>query len=115
MRDSLAVERAELLKMVERLERLCAGLQDVNAGVSDAWMSELKQLRRQVERANSQTKLKIAWDIAEGILKAAAAELIRILFETFSCLLTAIDLRSVSYDPWRSNQIPTCRRWHYAA
>ena len=32
MRDPLAVERAELLKMIERLERFYAGLQDVKAG-----------------------------------------------------------------------------------
>jgi hypothetical protein len=115
MRDPLAVERAELLKMIERLERFYTGLQDVKAGVSDEWMIELKQLRTQVERANSPTKLRIAWEIGEGILKAAAAELIRMLFETLSCLLTAIELRSFLYDRRRSNQIPTCRRWHNAA
>ena len=115
MNDPLAVERAELLQMIERLEEFYAGPLDVKAGVSNEWMTKLKQLRARVETANSPTKLRIAWEMSQPILKAAAAELIKRLFETLSCLMTAIKLRSFLYDPRRSDQIPTCCRWHDAA
>jgi hypothetical protein len=115
MRDPLAVERAELLQMIEQLEEFYARPPDVKAGVSDEWLIKLKQLRARVEKANSPTKLKIAWEMAQPILKAAAAELIKRLFETLSCLITAIELRRCLYDARAGNQIPTCRRWHNAA
>jgi hypothetical protein len=115
MRDPLAVERAELLQIIEELKRFYTGLQDVKAGASDERMIELDQLRTRVEKANSPTKLKIAWEVGEEILKVAAAELVRLLFETLSCELTAIHLRSRKYDCRRIYQVPTCRRWPNAA
>lgn len=115
MRDSLAVEREQLLRMIGELERFCSSLQDVKAGVSDAWMVELKRLRMQVEESSSPTKLKVAWEAGEIILRAAAAELIRLMFETLSCVSTAIYLRSCTYAPRRVHQIPTRSRWPYAA
>jgi hypothetical protein len=115
MRDPLAVERAELLRIIERLESFCTSLQDVKAGVSNELMIELDQLRAQVEKANSPTKLKLAWEVGEEILKVAAAELVRLLFETLSCEITAIDVRSRKYDCRRIHQVPTCRRWPNAA
>jgi hypothetical protein len=115
MEDPLAVEREELLSMIEELEWLYAGLRDDVAGVSDSRMIELKQLRRRVMRARSPTKLKSAWEAAEKLLRAVAVEVIKLLFETFNCTITAINSRRSSYEDRGINQIPAWRRWAHAA
>ena len=116
MDDPLAVERDELLKMIGELERLHAGLQDVNAGVSNSRISELQQLRKQVEQTRSPTKLQWAWTVAQEVLKVVAAELMKRLIETLSCLFAAVALRRCSYDEgWRLHQVFAQLRWTFAA
>lgn len=115
MDDPLAVERDELLQIIGELERLCAGLRDVNAGVSISWIRELQRLRRQVEEARSPTKLKMAWPVAQELLKAIAAELIKWLIETLNCSFAAIGSRRCLYESRRMHQILTRRRWSHAA
>jgi len=115
MDDPLAVEREELLGMIEELERLYAGLPIVVAGVSNSRMIELKRLRMQVESTKSPTRLYSAWKVAEKLLRAAAVEVIKLLFETLNCLITAVRSRRSSYEDRRINKIPTWRGWPHAA
>ena len=111
MHDPLAVRRAALRRMIERLKRLYAGLQDDGTRVSSNCKRTLKQLRSDVESANSQSKLRLVREVCEVMLKAAAAEVIKRIFETRNCLITAFVARSCSYDSGRGYQIltPGCR------
>lgn len=115
MDDPLAVEREELLRMIEELERLYAGLQDVEAGVSNFRMTDLARLRKRVQASKSPTDLNKAWKVAETILGVVAIELIKRWFETFNYLLAAIFSRSSLYDCWGINQVLTRGRWANAA
>jgi hypothetical protein len=115
MDDPLAVERAELLRMIEELERHYAGLQDVKAGVSSFSMTDLVALRTRVEASKSPTELNKAWKVAETILRVLASELIKRWFDTFNYLLAATSARSCTYDCWRINQVLTESRWANAA
>lgn len=115
MYDPLAVERDELLRMIGELERLYAALQDVEAGVSNSRMADLRRLRRQVERSKSPSELNSAWKMATAILRAVASELVKLWFETFNYLLAALNSRSGSYDRWGVNPCAARRRWANAA
>lgn len=115
MVDPLAVAREELLVVIEQLERLTAGLRDEEAGVSIDLTSKLQRLRTQVEGAQSQRKLRVAWKVAEALLMAVAAELVRLLIETLNYLFAANDSRSRLYDSRRMHQIPKNSCWAYAA
>jgi hypothetical protein len=114
-KDPLDIERGEILGMIEELERLYAGLQDVEAGVSDHRLEELRRLRESVLKARSPSKLNWLAMVVDGILKAAAAEMIKRLFGTFNYLLAAFTSRRSSYDDWRVNKIPASFRRTTAA
>ena len=105
MHDPLAVRRAALRRMIERLKRLYAGLQDDGTRVSNNWKKTLRQLRADVESANSLSKLRLVREVGEAMLKAAAAEVIKRIFETRNCLITAVVARICSYDSGRGYQI----------
>jgi hypothetical protein len=106
MDDPLTVERDELLRMLEELDRFYAGLQGVEAGVLDLRVIELQQLRMRLENSKSPTKLKRDWEVAERLLVVAAAELIKLLFETLNYILAATKSRRRLYEDRRINQIP---------
>jgi hypothetical protein len=114
-KDPLAVERAELLKMVDRLEGCFRRLQDVEAGVPDDWLMELDDLRHRIRNARSSAKLTMIWGILQDLLKAAAIELIKRLFDTLSCLFTAVPLRSTINETWGSGTLAAHCRWVEAA
>src|SRR5688500_5072774 len=111
MDDPLAFARAELLRSIEELERMYAGLRDVDAGVSNSGLRKLRRLRTQVRRSKSYAELKIATSVATKTLQVVASELIKMLFETLSYQLPAYHPRRSPYDSWRSNQIPTFCCW----
>lgn len=105
--DPLAVERAELLNVIEQLERLAAGLQDVNAEGSSTRTERLRRLRNQVESARSPAKRKIAWDVARIVMGELAVELIKWLTGSSNYIRTAVSLRRNSYATWRMHQVLT--------
>jgi hypothetical protein len=111
MDDPLDDARTKLLNVIERLERLTIGLQDVNAGVSLHVIEELHQLRSSVPDLDTGSKLEAAWDLVFKILKVVAPSLIKLWIETLSCFLTAIFARRRIYEGWRMPQIVTlsCR------
>ena len=79
-RDSLGVERAEMLRMIEDLERVVEGLNGVNAGVSSECANELQRLRKQVEKEpQSPSKWRGVLDFAAEVLAKIAAELLKAL------------------------------------
>ena len=76
MERSLAVERAEMLRIIEHLERIANGLQDENAGVS-RYVDELHALRERISRTRSPTEWKVAVEIGRGLLTKIAVELMK--------------------------------------
>lgn len=76
MKSSLAVERAEMLRIIERLERVVTGLQDENAGVS-RYVDELHALRERISRTRSPTEWQAAVDVGRGLLTQIAVELMK--------------------------------------
>ena len=107
MNHPLDVKRAQLLRMIKRLEQLYHGLRDNGTRVSDEWAAELKQLQVDVQNTDSSTRLKFFFDVAEELLKVAAAEVVKRILETLNCLTTVLGARSSAYDGRRSNQILT--------
>jgi hypothetical protein len=76
VKGSLAVEQAEMLQLIEHLERVVDGLQDVNAGVSK-YAEELHRLREQVMRARLPTKWQALVDVACDVIVRIAVELLK--------------------------------------
>jgi hypothetical protein len=113
--DPLIVEREELLQLIEELERLCAGLQDVNAGVSSRTIKRLRRLRAEVARSRSPTKWNHAWTIALEIIRAVAPELVKLWIETLTYELAARFARRHPYEVWSVPEIPTRLEWAHAA
>lgn len=115
MDDPLDVEREELLVLLEQLERLCAGLQDVNAGVSPRRCDVLCRLRDEVKSSESPSKLLEVRKVALDILKAVAAAVVTKWIETLICNLTAARLRILIYDVRRVHTIAPGFSWSQAA
>lgn len=115
MEDPLIVERGELLKMVEELERLTADLQDGNAGVSPQSVERLRQLRVKVEQARSPSKRKVAWRLALEVLKEVGPELVKLWIETLTCALTAPSAWRWIYAVRGVPEIPARIEWAHAA
>jgi hypothetical protein len=115
MDDPLAVERAELLRMIEELESLLVSLQDVNAGVSTHYAQKLHQLRARVVDAQSPPVRRVVEELSFDILKSVAAEVVKWLIETLICLESAVASRVCLYECWRMHQGPTRLGWAQAA
>ena len=77
MSDSMVVERAEMLRMIEQLEDVVVRLQDVNAGVSAEYADELQRLRVRLLEAQSPTEWRLLLDFAVEVLAMIAAELLK--------------------------------------
>jgi hypothetical protein len=75
--DSLAVERAEMLRMIEHLEAVVTRLQDVDAGVSKECAQDLKELRNRILKTRSPTKWQLDLDFAAGVLVKIAAAVVK--------------------------------------
>ena len=101
MDDPLDDARAKVLCVIERLERVCLGLQDVNAGVSPQVIEELHRLRAGVLGIDTGSKLEAAWNRIFEILKLVAPSLIKLWIETLSCFFTAAFSRRWINDGWR--------------
>lgn len=115
MKDPLVVERDEVLGLIEELERLCADLQDVNAGVSSQTIERLRQLRMQVAKARTPSKWQDAWDTLLEIVKEVAPMLIKLWIETLTCEPTAPTAWRTTYAVWRVSEVPTRIGWALAA
>lgn len=74
-KDPLAVERAEMLSMIERLEEVAVGLQDY-AGVSQQAMEELKRLRERVAKPPTPDAWGPLLEVAIDLVAKLGAELI---------------------------------------
>ena len=74
--DSLGVERAEMLQMIEDLQRVVTGLGDVNAGVLK-FEDELHRLRLAVLRAQSPKKWRKLLDVGCDVIARIAVELLK--------------------------------------
>jgi hypothetical protein len=77
VRDFLTVEKAEMLKMVEQLQRVVDGLQDAKAGVSPQYAEDLARLREAIESAHSPSRWRFVMDFASEVLARLAAELLK--------------------------------------
>lgn len=77
VRDSLAVERAEMLKMIEHLQVIVTGLQDVDAGVSQRYAQDLQRLREAVAKAQTSSKWQFVLEIARDVVVRIAAEILK--------------------------------------
>jgi hypothetical protein len=80
MSDSLTVERAEMLKMIGKLEEVVADLGDDNAGVSKKYAQDLHRLRNQVVRAQSPQQWRPLVDFAVEVMAKIAAEILKAWF-----------------------------------
>ncbi len=76
MKGSLAVEQAEMLQIIEHLERVITGLQDEDAEVSK-YADELHRLRKQILRARSPTKWHQLGNVALDLVTRIAVELLK--------------------------------------
>jgi hypothetical protein len=72
----LAVQRAEMLKMIEHLQKAARGLEDVNAGVSSSFAEDLQRIREQVADAESPKQWDYLQNLAGEILVKIAVELL---------------------------------------
>ena len=76
MNSSLAVAQAEMLQVIESLERVVAGLQDVNAGVSK-YGDELHRLRERVLQVRSPSRWRVVFEVGREVLERIAVELLK--------------------------------------
>lgn len=76
MGSSLAVEQEEMLQMIECLERVVDGLQDVDAGVLE-YRDELHRLREQVLRARSPKNWQLVLEVGRDVIVRIAVELLK--------------------------------------
>lgn len=76
MKDSLAAERAEMLKMIEHLEAVVAGLPGDNAGVSQQDIEDLQRLRERVAEPQEPDEWRNLTSLAVEFLARLAAELL---------------------------------------
>jgi hypothetical protein len=113
--DPWIVERAELLSAIEELELLNAALQDVDAGVSKHQIGKLRKLRLRVQEAQPPAQNEKFWEIVFEILKAIAAELVKMFIETLNCYLAARCSRSGINEDWKTHQRASPCRWINAA
>ena len=104
MKDPLAAERAELVRMIERLEAVVERLQGVNARVSADLAAKFEQPGAQLERARSPSEWRQAQDLWFTVLKAVAAEAVRWMLETLICINSAAVARRGTYAGWRFDQ-----------
>jgi hypothetical protein len=112
--DPLAVGRAELLSMIEKLERLITGLRDVREE-SESELGQLRRLREQLLESRTPERQRVVWTVARKIIGDLAVELIKRLTDSSNYKLAAAFSRRISYDPWRVHQIPSRCGWTAAA
>lgn len=67
-----------MLRIIEHLERVVTGLQDVNAGVS-GYADELHRLRARVSRAQSPKSWEVLVEVGRDVLARIAVELLKTL------------------------------------
>jgi hypothetical protein len=75
-REILAVERAERLKMIEHLEVVVQGLQDVNAGVPHPDAQDLRQWHVEVASTKSLQRWQYLEIVCLELLAKIAVELL---------------------------------------
>lgn len=106
MASSLSTERVALLRMIEELERLSAGLPSDNAGVSNHGRRKVQELRARLDGAPMPTKLYGVWRDAQPVLKAVAAELLRLWLGTLlNCFSLAVYRLAGLYDNRRVHKV----------
>lgn len=105
MPDRRNVRRVEFRRIIDKLERLFADLQDVNAGVSPRRIALFRKLRRMKDQYPTPSAIRMALKLVVKLLEIAATELMKKWIETLICLLSAARPRVFSYDCWPVYQI----------
>ena len=89
MRDPLVVTHDQL-QLLDRIERLCNRLRDVDAEASVPSPEELQRLRRSLLEAQSRSKRRKAWMAALEVFRVVAEAVAKVIIEAQKCFFSAI-------------------------
>ena len=108
--------QAELLKLIEQLEKEYHRLRDVDAQVSAEGLERLRELRVRLERACRIQPRSVSLDLKKAILADLAVEIVKLLFSAVTSIYskTKASLQSAFYDSWRRHSDASVVSWPQA-